>query len=83
MLFALVLSFGVSMIFGLLPAWRIASCKTGHALGGGRTETSGSAARKWQRTLVVVEVALSIVPLVCGGLMFAVFSESAALATRV
>ena len=40
--------------------------KTGHLLRAGRTETAGSGARRLQRTLVVAEVALSIVPLACG-----------------
>jgi predicted permease len=70
---AVVLSVVTSMLFGLLPAWRLASGKTGHALRAGRTETAGSGARRLQRTLVVAEVALSIVPLACGGLMLRSF----------
>lgn len=72
-LLALVLSVVTSMVFGLLPAWRLASGKTGHRLTAGRTETAGSGARRLQRTLVVAEVALSIVPLACGGLMLRSF----------
>ena len=72
-LFALVLSVVTSTLFGLLPAWRLASGKPGHLLSAGRTETAGSGARKLQRTLVVAEVALSIVPLACGGLMLRSF----------
>ncbi|MDQ1471704.1 MAG: hypothetical protein QOJ99_3184 [Bryobacterales bacterium] len=70
---ALVLSVVTSMLFGLLPAWRLASGKTGHRLNAGRTETAGSGPRRLQRTLVVAEVALSIVPLACGGLMLRSF----------
>lgn len=70
---ALVLSVATSMLFGLLPAWRLASGETGYALRAGRTATSGSGARGLQRTLVVAEVALSIVPLACGGLMLRSF----------
>src|SRR5262249_55768771 len=72
-LFALALSVATSMLFGLLPAWRLASGETGHPLRAGRTETPGSGARRLQRTLVVAEVALSIVPLACGGLMLRSF----------
>jgi hypothetical protein len=54
------------MFFGLLPARRLASGKTSAAARGGRTETAGSGARSLQRSLVVTEIALSIVPLVCG-----------------
>jgi predicted permease len=72
-LLAVVLSVVASMLFGLLPAWRLASGETGHSLRSGRSETAGSGARRLQRTLVVVEVALSIVPLACGGLMLRSF----------
>jgi putative ABC transport system permease protein len=72
-LFALVLSGATCMLFGLLPAWRLASGNTGHWLRGGRTQTGGSGARRLQRTLVVAEVAFSIVPLACGGLMLRSF----------
>jgi putative ABC transport system permease protein len=72
-LFALVLSVVTSILFGLLPAWRLASGKTGQPLRAGRMETAGSGARRLQRTLVVAEVALSIVPLACGGLMLRSF----------
>jgi predicted permease len=72
-LFAVVLSVTASMLFGLLPAWRLASGNAGHPLRAGRSETAGSGARRLQRTLVVVEVALSIVPLACGGLMLRSF----------
>ncbi len=70
---ALALSMVTSILFGLLPAWRLASGKTGHALRAGRTETAASGARRLQRTLVAAEVALSIVPLACGGLMLRSF----------
>lgn len=70
-LFAMVLSVVTSTFFGLLPAWRMASDKAANALRAGRTQTAGS--RKLQRTLVVAEVALSILPLACGGLMLRSF----------
>jgi predicted permease len=73
MLLAVVLSVVTSMLFGLLPAWRLASGKTGHPLQAGRSETAGSGARKLQRTLVAAEVALSIVPLAGAGLMLRSF----------
>ncbi len=72
-LFALILSVATSVLFGLVPACRLASDKTGHPLGAGRSETAGSGTRKLQRTLVAAEVALSIVPLVCAGLMLRSF----------
>ncbi len=56
-LFALVLSVATSVLFGLLPA----------------SGKAGMGAPRLQRTLVVAEVALSIVPMVCGGLMLRTF----------
>ena len=72
-LFALILSVATSMLFGLVPACRMASGKTGHPLRAGRAQTAGSGARRLQRTLVATEVALSIVPLACAGLMLRSF----------
>jgi predicted permease len=73
MLSAILLSVVTSTLFGLLPAWRLSSGKSGHPLRAGRSETAGTGARRLQRTLVVAEVALSIVPLACGGLMLRSF----------
>jgi predicted permease len=72
MVFALFLSVVTSILSGLIPAWRLTATTTGQ-LHAGRSETTGSAARRLQRTLVVVEIALSIVPLVCGGLLLRSF----------
>jgi putative ABC transport system permease protein len=73
LLSALALSVATSVLFGLVPAWRLASGKTGHPLRAGRTQTAGSGTRRLQRTLVAAEVALSIVPLACAGLMLRSF----------
>jgi len=70
---AVALAVVTSILFGLLPAWRLASGGVGVALRAGRAETPGAGARRLQRTLVVAEVALSIVPLACGGLMLRSF----------
>jgi predicted permease len=72
MVFALFLSVVTSILSGAIPAWRLATNSTGQ-LRAGRSETTRSAARRLQRILVVMEIALSIVPLVCGGLMLRSF----------
>jgi putative ABC transport system permease protein len=72
MVFALFLSLVTSILSGLIPAWRLTAITAGQ-LHAGLSETTGSAARFLQRTLVVMEIALSIVPLVCGGLMLRSF----------
>jgi predicted permease len=61
-----------SLIFGVVPAWLLAGRGPRAMLNSGR----GSAQivrRRWQRGLVVAEVALSIVPLVAAGLMARTF----------
>jgi putative ABC transport system permease protein len=70
---ALALSLTTALVFGWLPAWRLASGATDHPLRAGRSETAGTGARTLQRTLVAAEVALSIVPLACAGLMLRSF----------
>src|SRR6185295_6274944 len=72
-LVAVALSVGTSLLFGWLPAWRLATGRAGHLLRAGRTETAAAGARRLQRILVVAEIALSIVPLACGGLMLRSF----------
>ncbi len=71
--FALILAFVTSVLFGFLPSWRLASGETELPPGATRTGTASSGARRVQRTLVVAEIALSIVPLACGGLMLRSF----------
>ncbi len=72
-LFAIALAVLTTVLFGVLPAWRLATGTTNHPLSAGRSETAASGARRLQRTLVIAEVALSIVPLACGGLMLRSF----------
>jgi predicted permease len=73
LLFALGLTVAVTLLFGLLPAFRLASGRASDPLRAGRSETAAPGARLLQRSLVVAEVALSIVPLVCCGLMLRTF----------
>lgn len=65
-MFAVALAVATSLLFGTLPAWRSAS---GRSPAANRAHTRGTSSRNLQRALVAMEVALSIVPLACGGLM--------------
>jgi len=58
-----------SLIFGVLPAWLLAGRGPQAMLNSGRGSALMVRSRRWQRGLVVAEVALSIVPLVAAGLM--------------
>ncbi|MEZ5399393.1 MAG: FtsX-like permease family protein [Bryobacteraceae bacterium] len=72
-LVALAMAVGASLLAGLLPAWRLASRGRSDSWHANRAGTMGTGARRFQRALVGIEVGLSIVPLVCGGLMLRSF----------
>jgi predicted permease len=62
-----------SLIFGVVPAWLLAGRGPHAMLNSGRGSAVMIRSRRWQRGLVVAEVALSIVPLVAAGLMARTF----------
>lgn len=71
--FAIALSVIVCVICGSIPAFRITRREHMDPLRSGRSGTSAPGIRRLQRAMVVAEVALSIVPLVGGGLMLRSF----------
>ena len=69
LMFTLAVSAGTGILFGLVPAWKISRPDPNEALReGGRTVVGGSHQRLRQG-LVVAEVSLSLVLLVCAGLL--------------
>jgi predicted permease len=72
-LFAVGLSAMVCLICGSIPALRITRREQMDPLRSGRSGTSAPGIRRLQRALVIAEVALSIVPLIGGGLMLRSF----------
>ena len=71
--FAILLSALVCLVCGSIPAFRITRREDMDPLRSGRSGTSAPGIRRLQRALVIAEVALSIVPLVGGGLMLRSF----------
>ena len=71
--FAIGLSAIVCLVCGSIPAFRITRREHMDPLRSGRSGTSAPGIRRLQRALVIAEVALSIVPLVGGGLMLRSF----------
>ncbi len=71
--FAIGLGTIVCLVCGSIPALKITRREHMDPLRAGRTGTSAPGNRRLQRALVVAEVALSIVPLVGGGLMLRSF----------
>ena len=71
--FAIGLGALVCLVCGSIPAVKITRREHMDPLRAGRTGTSAPGIRRLQRALVIAEVALSIVPLVGGGLMLRSF----------
>jgi putative ABC transport system permease protein len=71
--FAIGLGAIVCLVCGSIPAFRIMGREHMDPLRAGRSGTSAPGIRRLQRALVIAEVALSIVPLIGGGLMLRSF----------
>jgi putative ABC transport system permease protein len=68
--FAILLSAATSLIFGLLPAWRMSRLDPAHALReSGTTITSGRQRNRLHHALVVAETALGFTLLIGSGLL--------------
>lgn len=75
LLFTIVLSIAVAVVFGLLPALHASRSRLREQLTESTGATGGLGARRMLSTLVVVEVALALVLLVGAGLMTRSFSR--------
>jgi len=74
LLFAMVTSITVSVLFGLIPVLRYAKPQIANALrGGGRSMSPGRDRCRVRSLLVVVQVALALILLVTSGLMIRTF----------
>lgn len=74
--FALAVTLGSSLIFGLFPAWRLSRVAIGAAMRqGGRTTTDGLGHSRLRGALVVSEIALALILLAGTGLMLRSFIQ--------
>ena len=74
LMFVIAVSFITALAFGLLPALQASKPDLNQSLkDGGRGSTAGASGRRTRNVLVVAEVALSLVLLVCAGLMIRSF----------
>ncbi len=68
LLFCLLVSIGAGILFGSLPAWRIASVDPQEILKSGGTTMSGDrGGRKIRQTLITLEVALTVLLVIVAG----------------
>jgi putative ABC transport system permease protein len=76
LLFTLVVSILTGLLFSLVPTWKASRPNVNEVLKAGtRSATSGRALRLWRDSLVVSEVALSLILLVGAGLMIRSFAH--------
>jgi putative ABC transport system permease protein len=73
--FALALSVGTALIFGVVPAVSGSRTNPAEQLKGGARTTAGGAATRLRSALVVLQVALSVVLLIGSGLLMRSFAE--------
>jgi predicted permease len=71
--FATVTSVAAALAFGLAPAWRGSRLTPQHGLRDGGRGTAGVRSYRFQHSLVVVETALAVALLTCGGLLLQTF----------
>ena len=84
LIFTLAISVLTGMLFSLVPTLQASRLDVNSALkSGSKSATSGRALRLWRDSLVVSEVALSLILLVGAGLMIRSFTRSGKRATRV
>ena len=72
--FAAVMSLAAGLLFGLLPAARLATPRLGNLNDGGRGSSDGRSRQRMRSALVVAEIALALVLLIASGLMVRTFS---------
>ena len=72
--FATVMSLAAGLLFGLLPAARLATPRVGNLNDGGRRSSDGRSRQRMRSALVVAEIALALVLLIASGLMVRTFS---------
>lgn len=67
------LSLLAGIVFGLFPAWHVSSVQPAQSLRASERGSAGHSVLRWQRALVVAEVALSFVLLIGSGLLLRSF----------
>jgi predicted permease len=73
--FATIASVAAALAFGLAPAWRGSRLSPQDGLRDGGRGTTGARSHRFQHSLIVVETALAVALLTCGGLLLQSFQH--------
>jgi predicted permease len=73
--FATVIAVAAALAFGLTPAWRGSRLTPQEGLRDGGRGTAGARSHRFQHSLIVVETALAVALLTCGGLLLQSFQH--------
>ena len=73
--FATVIAGAAALAFGLAPAWRGSRLTPQEGLRDGGRGTAGARSHRFQHSLIVVETALAVALLTCGGLLLQSFQH--------
>lgn len=73
--FATVIAVATALAFGLAPAWRESRITPQEGLRDGGRGTAGARGHRFQHSLIVVEMALAVTLLTCGGLLLQSFQR--------
>ena len=73
--FATITSVAAALAFGLAPAWRGSRLTPQEGLRDGGRGTAGARSHWFQHSLIVVETALAVALLMCGGLLLQTFQH--------
>jgi predicted permease len=73
--FSAAVGIAATLVFGLAPAWRGSRIAPQEGLRDGGRGTAGSRSYWFQHSLIVVETALAVVLLTCGGLLLQTFQH--------
>ena len=73
--FATVIALAAALAFGLAPAWRGSRLTPQEGLRAGGRGTAGARSHRFQHSLIVVETALAVALLTCGGLLLQSFQH--------
>jgi putative ABC transport system permease protein len=73
--FATVIAVVAALAFGLAPAWRASRLTPQDGLRDGGRGTAGARSHRFQHSLIVVETALAVALLTCGGLLLQSFQH--------